>query len=331
MNKRFRLFALLLLLIPTLVSAQQKDTLSKKLDSLGKKMDSLGGNQKNNVNQATYNQNTKITAHSYLVLLADDAKQEVTSPFRATRSDWLKVGAFGLVTTGCVLFLDKPVNRIALNIRNNSPTVASVSSYVTGFGGYYEVYTLAAFTAYGYIFKVEKTKTTTLLATQAYITAGLIATTLKYLTGRQRPRYYDPVTGTNSPTWHGPLYQFTKNKYGSKPPNSTYTSFPSGHTTVAFAVATVFAMEYKNTKFVPIIAYSAATLVGLSRLTENAHWSSDVLVGAILGYLCGREVVNNYHRYSKIQTAAAKKRNTISFNLNYSNGTLLPGFIYTFR
>ena len=91
-------------------------------------------------------------------------------------------------------------------------------------------------------------------------------------------------------------------------------------------------MEYKDTKFVPIVAYSAATLIGLSRLTENAHWFSDILVGAALGYLCGRQVVNNYHRYSKIQSQlAAKKNNTISFNLNYIHGTLLPGLVYTFR
>ena len=117
---------------------------------------------------------------------------------------------------------------------------------------------------------------------------------------------------TNSPTtWHGPTV------------NPFYTSFPSGHTTVAFAAPTVFAMEYKNTKFVPIIASSAATLSGLSRLTENARWASDVLVGAALGYLCGRQVVNNYHRYSKIQSAKARQKGTIRFNSKYFNDEFL--------
>ena len=322
---------LLLLLIPPTVIAQQKDTsLVKKLDSASKKTDSVGGKQKNDISGETYNENTKVTAHTYLILASNDIKQQVTAPFRATRTNWREIGAFGLVTTGFVLFLDKPINRLAVRIRNNSSTVVSVSSYVTGFGGYYEAYTLAAFAAYGYIFRNEKTKTTTLLATQAYITAGLLETVLKYATGRQRPIYYDPVTGANKSTFHGPFYQFTKPN-GSKPPSSTYTSFPSGHTTVAFAAATVFAMEYRNYRFVPILAYSAATLIGLSRLTENAHWASDVLVGAALGYLCGRQVVNNYHRYSKIQSAAAKKKGSVSFNLNYYNGALVPGCIYTFR
>jgi membrane-associated phospholipid phosphatase len=324
MNYRFRLFSLLLLLIPVLASAQQKDTLTKKLDSLGKNTDSTGGKQKNITNPAFYNENTRITAHVYLVLVADDIKQQVTYPFRATSSDWLKIGAFGVATTATILFADKPVNRLALQIRENK-SVVSASQYVTNFGGLYEAYTLAALGAYGFIFKSEKEKTTTLLATQAYITAAAIETALKYLTGRQRPSYSDPATGATSHIFHGPFYHFLKSD------NASFESFPSGHTTVAFAAATVFAMEYKEIRVVPIIAYSAATAIGLSRIVQNAHWASDVLVGAALGFLSGRQVVNNYHRYSKLQIEAAKKKNTLSFSLNYFNGTLMPGFIYTFR
>jgi membrane-associated phospholipid phosphatase len=216
-----------------------------------------------------------------------------------------------------------------VNIRNQSPTAVSVSLYVTNFGGLYEAYVLAGFAAYGYIFKKEKTKTTTWLATQAYLSAALIETSMKYLTGRQRPSYYDPKTGQNDNIFHGPFFQFTKDKNGTHPPSNAYTSFPSGHTTVAFAAATVFAMEYKDTKWAPILAYSASSLIGLSRIMQNAHWASDVLVGAALGFLCGRQVVNNYHRYAKLQNA--KKKNNLSFNLNYMDGVLLPGIVYSFN
>jgi membrane-associated phospholipid phosphatase len=325
MNRRLRGFALLLILIPVLASAQQKDTLAKKLDSLGRKTDSVGGKQKNNISPSFYNENTKITAHVYLVLVADDMKQQVTSPLRATGSDWLKIGAFGVVTAGAILFADKPINRLAVDQIRTNKSVVSASLYVTNFGGLYEAYTLAALGAYGLIFKKDKEKTTTLLATQAYITAAAIETALKYLTGRQRPSYYNSVTGLNNHTFHGPFYHFLKSD------NSSYESFPSGHTTVAFAAATVFAMEYKDIPIVPIIAYSAATSIGLSRIVQNQHWISDVLVGAALGFLSGRQVVNNYHRFSKIQLKASKEKNTLSFNLNYFNGTLMPGCIYTFR
>lgn len=284
----------------------------------------MGGKQKNKVSPLFYNENTRITAHVYLVLVADDIKQQVTSPFRATGSDWLKIGGFGMVTAGTILFADRPVNRLGVQIRSNK-SVVSASTYVTNFGGLYEAYTLAALGAYGVIFKRDKEKTTTLLATQAYITAAAIETALKYLTSRQRPSYYDAVTGLNSHRFHGPFYHFLKSD------NSSFVSFPSGHTTVAFAAATVFAMEYREIRIVPVIAYSAATAIGLSRIVQNQHWISDVLVGAALGFLSGRQVVNNYHRYSKIQLEKAKKKNSFSFNLDYFNGTLMPGIIYTFR
>jgi hypothetical protein len=123
MNKGFCLFALPLMLIPFLVAAQQKDSLVKKLDSLVRKTDSTGAKQKNNTNPGFYNENTKITAHVYLVLVVDDGKQQVTAPLRATGNDWLKIGAFAVATTGAILFADKPVYRLAIRIRNNNPSI----------------------------------------------------------------------------------------------------------------------------------------------------------------------------------------------------------------
>jgi hypothetical protein len=311
--------------MPVLALAQQKDSLTKKLDSLVKNPDSTGAKQKNKVSPSFYNENTRITPHVYLVLVADDIKQQWTSPLRLTGREWLGVGAFAAVTTGAILFADKPVNRFTVEQIRTNKSVVSASMYVTNFGGLYEAYTLAALGTYGWLFKKDKEKTTTLLATQAYITGAAIETVLKYLTSRQRPSYYDAVTGLNSPIFHGPFYHFLKKD------NSSFESFPSGHTTVAFAAATVFAMEYRNIWYVPIIAYSAATSIGISRIVQNQHWISDVLVGAALGFLTGRQVVNNYHRYSKIQLEKAKKKNTLSFSLNYFNGALVPGILYTFR
>jgi hypothetical protein len=89
-------------------------------------------------------------------------------------------------------------------------------------------------------------------------------------------------------------------------------------------------LEYKNHPIIPIITYSAATLIGLSRITENKHWATDVLVGAGLGYLTGRQVVNNYHRYAKIK-APEQNKSSLKFNLQYNFGRVMPGLVYTFR
>jgi membrane-associated phospholipid phosphatase len=298
-----------------LMSVAQTDTLGKKLDSLQQKTDTV--KQVNVTEGSAYNEETKITFPVYFRLLWSDLKQQLTSPLRGTKQDWKRFA--GLVAGTAVLsFADKPVQKAALKWRDSSSAVRSVSSFVTNFGGQYETYSLVAFGAYGFIFKNEKVKTTTLLATQAYLTAGAIETVLKVLAGRQRPSYVDPKTGERSGKFHGPFYSSSND----------FKSFPSGHTTAAFAAATVYAMEYKKSVIIPIISYTYASLVGLSRITENKHWTTDVLLGATLGYLCGRQVVNNYHRYAKLKNPGQKK--TVSFNVEYNAGHIEPALVYRF-
>jgi len=309
-------------ILPLIVFPQKPDTLIKKLDSLGRKTDSAGG-QVNNINTTAYNETTRITFPSYFILLGSDLKQEFTAPFHFTLKDWRTVGAVAIVG-GALFLVDEPVQRYALRLRDSSVTVRNVSKYVTRFGGSYEAYILAGLGAYGFIFKNEKIKTTTLLATQAYITGAAMESFLKFISGRQRPYFYDPRQVDAEPKFHGP---FTSGKdVNGKRINS---SFPSGHTTVAFAAATVFAMEYKDRPLVPLISYSAATLIGLSRITENKHWITDVFFGGVLGYFTGRLVVNNYHRYANLK-APNQKKNSVSFNLQYNYGRLMPGLTYRF-
>src|SRR5205085_1052352 len=164
--------------------------LIKKLDSLNRKTDSAGG-QINNISTGAYNENTRITFSSYFILLGSDLKQEFTAPFHFSRKDWGTVAKFALIE-GALFLADEPVQGYALKLRENNSLVRNVSSTVTGFGGTYEAYVLATLGAYGFIFRQEKIKTTTLLATQAYITGAAMESVLKFLSGRQRPYYYDP-------------------------------------------------------------------------------------------------------------------------------------------
>jgi membrane-associated phospholipid phosphatase len=320
---KMQLYIISFLLLPFAGLTQQPDTLIKKLDSLSKKTDSTGG-QINSISQAAYNEKTKITVPVYFILLGSDMKQEITAPFHFHKKSWIKAGVIAL-TTVSLGFADEPVQRFALHLRNNNKAVENVSRYVTKFGGVYEMYTLGALAAYGFITKNEKVKTTTLLATQSYLTAGAMEHLIKFLTGRQRPADSDPTVEAE-PKFHGP---FT-HKITSGTSKGFSSGFPSGHTTAAFAAATVFAMEYRDRPIVPIIAYSAAGLIGLSRITENKHWITDVFAGAVLGYFTGRQVVNNYHRFAKIK-ASQQKKNTLSFNLQYNYNHFMPGLTYTFR
>jgi membrane-associated phospholipid phosphatase len=178
--------------------------------------------------------------------------------------------------------------------------------------------------AYGLLFKNKKMQTTTLLAAQSYITGAAVQAVVKAITGRQRPQAIGRNQVAGSPSFLGP-FEVIKDAEGKR----LNGSFPSGHTTVAFAAATVYALEYKNKPWVPIFAYTAASLIGISRLTENKHWATDVLAGAALGYLTGKQVVNNYHRYARLR-APKQYRRSVTFSIGYSSGQLLPGMVYRF-
>jgi membrane-associated phospholipid phosphatase len=298
--------------------AQKPDTLIKKLDSLKQTHTDSASGKKININSTAYNEHTRMTASAYFVLLGTDFTQEVTGPFHSTKKTWVKVGGFAVLEGG--LFLaDKPIQQYATDLMSRNPHLKGISHYVTQFGAAYEIYTLAAFGAYGWIFKNEKMKTTTLLATQSYLVAGAVQGLTKFLTGRQRPNYIETESDPR-PIFRGPSFSL---KHGS-------TSFPSGHTTAAFAAATVFAQEYKDRVWVPILSYSAATLIGLSRITENAHWASDVFAGAALGYVTGLQVVRNYHRYAYLKNHKTPAK-TVSFNVEFNYDHIEPALVVTFR
>ena len=261
---------------------------------------------------------------SYFTLLGSNLKKEFTKPFHMKKKDWENFGKFAVVSVA-LSFSDKPVQQAALRLRNRNTELNNVSSDISNFGGVYEVFTLAGIGTYGLIFKNNKLVNTTLLSTQAYITSGAIETVLKFLSGRTRPSYYPPGVEAR-PRFLGPFHGSLNDADGS----NENSSFPSGHSTVAFAVASVFASEYKDEHIVPVIAYTTASLISISRITQNKHWVTDVVTGAAIGYLSGKMVVKNYLRGKKI-SSTDKKKNSMSFTLNYSFGHLEPGMVYKFK
>lgn len=65
-------------------------------------------------------------------------------------------------------------------------------------------------------------------------------------------------------------------------------SFPSGHTTTAFAFASVIGTEHEW--YWGVAAYSMASLVAYSRINDNAHRLHDVVGGAVLGLSYGLSI-----------------------------------------
>ncbi|HCE57988.1 MAG TPA: hypothetical protein DER09_09245 [Prolixibacteraceae bacterium] len=84
---------------------------------------------------------------------------------------------------------------------------------------------------------------------------------------------------------------------GEKRPSGGVRSFPSGHTSVAFALAQFMHHEYGDKSiWYSVGAYSCATTVGMMRVAGNAHWISDVVASAGFGML-STELVYLTHQY----------------------------------
>lgn len=83
--------------------------------------------------------------------------------------------------------------------------------------------------------------------------------------------------------YSGVSAQFLKNIVREPRPNDWHdrVSFPSGHTTTAFAFASAVLMDHGWMWGVPAIAM--ATFVGYSRMNDNKHYIHDVVGGATLG------------------------------------------------
>ncbi|MGC8865698.1 MAG: phosphatase PAP2 family protein [Bacteroidales bacterium] len=94
---------------------------------------------------------------------------------------------------------------------------------------------------------------------------------MKSLMGRERP------TKTDNPyVFHGPTLR--------------NDALPSGHTAVAFAMATAIATCYDDNPWLNAGLWATAALTGWSRINDGKHWPSDVFAGAVLGYYMGRWV-----------------------------------------
>ena len=96
-------------------------------------------------------------------------------------------------------------------------------------------------------------------------------------------------------------------------------SFLSGHTAYSFAFASAFAHEYADTGWVPFVAYGLAGAVGLSRIHDDKHWTSDVVLSALVGWGVGQLVteLDPFGSQEALGLKPLRNGNAQGLSLNY--------------
>ncbi|HEY6064768.1 MAG TPA: phosphatase PAP2 family protein [Thermoanaerobaculia bacterium] len=215
----------------------------------------------------------KIEAKRYLA----DSYAIATAPLHWDGADWTRFGG-AVVIVGGLMLADKTIDREMQ--QNRSRFTNRVSAATTALGGAWSQNLGIGYLLVGYAAKNWELRETGREVLEAGILSHLLDKyVLKNAFGRERPFESDGET-----RFH---------------PFSSHDSFPSGHATQAFSLASVVAMRAKGW-VVPTIAYTAATLVAFDRVNDRVHFASDVVAGAILGTAIGRFIVSR-HRSAQSQ------------------------------
>ena len=172
----------------------------------------------------------------------------------------IPLGIGAVVTAGVWLLADRPVLAWAEGVQ--SEWTESAIRIVNRFGGGVNPGLIVLFFLFaGVCYRERRWVAHAVAMGIAGIGAGLAAQIVKHLVGRARPEL-----------WLGPAHYA---------PGSS-TSFPSGHTVGAFALAGVLMFASKSWPL-RVIAFLLAAAVGLSRILAFRHWASDVTASAVLG------------------------------------------------
>lgn len=236
----------------------------------------------------------------FLKCFLNNFRGVVTSPNDWKSKDFFKLSA--VLATGTLFFtFDEEINDWFQENRNSSSE--DVSRLISPLGhGLFLGSFLTALYASGEIFDSRKYRKTALLSFESWMISGAIVSAVKFLTGRVRPQ-----KNGNSFTFHPLSFR------------SRFNSFPSGHASSAFAVATVIA-DQSEKFYVDFFAYNLAALVALTRVHDSKHWTSDVFIGAVIGYFVGKKVtaLNRRNGDEKIklnfQLSPQKQTITLSFS-----------------
>ncbi len=226
-----------------------------------------------------------------------DSGALLTAPARWDRWNWGQAAIFAAATGG-FMGLDREIDIQSRKRHPRGNTEKSIENALQDFG---YAPGIAAVVGGGYLFGFltgsDDAKNLATDAGEALILSGAVTGALKDMIGRERPNREE-----------GP-FRFH--------PFSGNASLPSGHATAAFALASSVAEHFSNSLWAAVPVYGLASAVALSRVRANAHFASDVLVGAAIGTAVGRttsrleqERLEQESQAGKVQVSLAPEVNS---------------------
>ncbi|HAH31384.1 MAG TPA: hypothetical protein DCL44_03615 [Elusimicrobia bacterium] len=205
-----------------------------------------------------------------------DIKELPSKPAGWNKTQWYLAGG-ALAATGAAFLVDGKIHAFYDKHRKSNKTLKEISRLTTHFGdSVYQVPLISGLWLGGRLFNSPVMTKIAADATEASVIAALmINPTLTYLTGRALPS-----KGENAMKFR----PFTFHRY----------SFPSGHTSAAFALASVLDVDLRETFghwHTPIV-YGIAFGVAESRLYDDKHYLSEVILGGAIGWSVGRWIAS---------------------------------------
>lgn len=225
-----------------------------------------------------------------------------SSPAKFDKNDWITFASI-LALTGTSTLLDedtrsfwKRKNSVSFNSISEAGRIYGEISYAGIFSG----------TLYlsGKISKNKDLAITGRMLLEGLFYAGITTSLIKFATGRSRPY-------TNDGHLSFKFFQTCND----------FTSFPSGHSTVAFTLSSILSDRIDNT-YASVALYTLALSTIWQRMYSDNHWLSDTIMGAAIGYLIGKAVVkfddSNSAENPDVNPAAANSQYYELFRLTYS-------------
>lgn len=212
-------------------------------------------------------------------------KKILVSPAHWDDRDWITL-AMLVSGGGMIMGYDREIfNHFQSNRNTTGDKVARYFAEPLG-SGVSSLPLLAAIYAGGRIGGNPRLAEAAMAGASAFMVTAINIQVMKSLAGRERP------SSTDDPyIFHGPTLR--------------HDAMPSGHTAVAFAMASAIATYYDDEPWLAAGLLTTAALTGWSRINDGKHWPSDVFAGAVIGYYMGRWVGRQWKTNRANKTTSA--------------------------